>query len=60
MLPIKYAREPMADPFGFPLRLRTAVKLGFKNPKWIVVMEVINTWRGGCWEDRGFNWFSGI
>jgi DMSO/TMAO reductase YedYZ molybdopterin-dependent catalytic subunit len=50
----------MADPFGFPLRLRTAVKLGFKNPKWIVAMEVTNDWRGGYWEDRGFNWFSGI
>jgi DMSO/TMAO reductase YedYZ molybdopterin-dependent catalytic subunit len=60
LLATKYAREPMADPFGFPLRLRTAVKLGFKNPKWITAMEVTNTWRGGYWEDRGFNWFSGI
>jgi DMSO/TMAO reductase YedYZ molybdopterin-dependent catalytic subunit len=60
LLATKYAREPMADPFGFPLRLRTAVKLGFKNPKWITAMEVTNSWRGGYWEDRGFNWFSGI
>ena len=60
LLATKYAREPIADPFGFPLSLRTAVKLGFKNPKWIIAMEVTNTWRGGYWEDRGFNWFSGI
>ena len=60
LLATKYAREPLADPFGFPLRLRTAVKLGFKNPKWITAMEVTNTYRGGYWEDRGFNWFSGI
>jgi len=60
LLATKYAREPMADPFGFPLRLRTAVKLGFKNPKWITAMEVTDTYRGGYWEDRGFNWFSGI
>jgi DMSO/TMAO reductase YedYZ molybdopterin-dependent catalytic subunit len=60
LLATKYAGEPMADPFGFPLRLRTAVKLGFKNPKWITAMEVTNTYRGGYWEDRGFNWFSGI
>ena len=60
LLATKYAREPIADPFGFPLSLRTAVKLGFKNPKWITAMEVTNTWRGGYWEDRGFNWFSGI
>jgi DMSO/TMAO reductase YedYZ molybdopterin-dependent catalytic subunit len=60
LLATKYAREPIADPFGFPLRLRTAVKLGFKNPKWIIAIEVTNTYRGGYWEDRGFNWFSGI
>lgn len=60
LLATKYAGEPMADPFGFPLRLRTAVKLGFKNAKWITAMEVTNTYRGGYWEDRGFNWFSGI
>lgn len=60
LLATKYAGEPITDPFGFPLRLRTAVKLGFKNPKWITAMEVTNTYRGGYWEDRGFNWFSGI
>jgi DMSO/TMAO reductase YedYZ molybdopterin-dependent catalytic subunit len=60
LLATRYAGEPLADPFGFPLRLRTAVKLGFKNPKWITAMEVTNDWRGGYWEDRGFNWFSGI
>ncbi|MFA6266031.1 MAG: molybdopterin-dependent oxidoreductase, partial [Pseudolabrys sp.] len=27
ILAMKYAREPIADPFGFPLRLRTATKL---------------------------------
>ena len=60
LLATKYAGSPITDPFGFPLRLRTAVKLGFKNPKWITAMEVTNTYRGGYWEDRGFNWFSGI
>jgi DMSO/TMAO reductase YedYZ molybdopterin-dependent catalytic subunit len=60
LLATKYAREPMADPFGYPLRLRTAVKLGFKNPKWITSIEVTNTYPGGYWEDRGFNWFSGL
>ena len=29
-LATKYAREPITDPFGFPLRLRTATKLGFR------------------------------
>ncbi len=60
LLATKYAREPMADPFGYPLRLRTATKLGFKNPKWITAIEVTNTYPGGFWEDSGFNWHSGI
>jgi hypothetical protein len=60
------ARDPAAafiwgvDPFGFPLRLRTSTKLGFKNPKWITSIEVTNTYPGGYWEDRGFNWHSGL
>jgi DMSO/TMAO reductase YedYZ molybdopterin-dependent catalytic subunit len=60
ILATKYAREPITDPFGFPLRLRTATKLGFKNPKWITSIEVTNTYPGGYWEDLGFNWHSGI
>ena len=60
LLATKYARETIADPFGYPLRLRTAVKLGFKNPKWITSIEVTNDYPGGYWEERGFNWFSGI
>jgi DMSO/TMAO reductase YedYZ molybdopterin-dependent catalytic subunit len=60
ILATKYAGEPITDPFGFPLRLRTSTKLGFKNPKWITSMEVTNTYPGGYWEDRGFNWHSGL
>ena len=60
ILATRYAREALADPYGAPLRLRTATKLGFKNPKWIVGLEVSNTNGGGYWEDRGYNWFSGI
>ena len=52
--------SPVAGPFGFPLRLRTATKLGFKNPKWITSMAVTNVYPGGYWEDRGYNWFSGL
>jgi DMSO/TMAO reductase YedYZ molybdopterin-dependent catalytic subunit len=60
ILATRYAKEYLGDPFGFPLRLRTATKLGFKNPKWITSIEVTNNYPGGFWEDRGFNWFSGI
>ena len=60
LLATGYAGEPLADPFGFPLRLRMATKLGFKNPKWITAIEVTNTYPGGYWEDLGFNWFAGL
>ena len=60
ILATHYAGEPLGAPFGAPIRLRTAVKLGFKNPKWITEIMVSNTWRHGYWEDRGYNWFSGI
>jgi len=60
LLATRYAREDLADPFGYPLRLRMATKLGFKQPKWITAIEVTNTYPGGYWENMGFNWFSGI
>ncbi len=60
ILATKYAGEPITEPFGAPLRLRTAVKLGYKNAKWIRAIEVTNTYPGGFWEDQGFNWFAGI
>lgn len=59
-LTTKYADEILPEPFGYPLRLRAATKLGFKLPKWITAIEVTNTYPGGWWEDRGYNWFSGI
>lgn len=60
ILATKYAREPITDPFGFPLRLRTATKLGFKNAKWITAMEVTNSFIPTFWSKQGFNWFAGI
>ena len=60
LLATQYAREDLADPFGYPLRLRCSTKLGFKQPKWITAIEVTNTYPGGYWENLGFNWFSGI
>lgn len=60
ILATKYAGAPIADPFGFPLRLRTAIKLGYKNAKWIRAVEVTNTFRPTFWSQRGENWFAGI
>jgi DMSO/TMAO reductase YedYZ molybdopterin-dependent catalytic subunit len=60
LLAMTYAGDTLADPFGYPLRLRMSTKLGYKNPKWITAMEVTNTYPGGFWESAGFNWFAGI
>ena len=60
LLATRYAREDLADPSGYPLRLRCSTKLGFNQPKWITAIEVTNTYPGGYWENLGFNWFSGI
>ncbi len=60
LLATKYAGDTLADPFGFPLRLRMSTKLGYKNPKWITAMEVTNTYLPGYWEKLGYSWFAGM
>ena len=60
LLALKYGDETLADPFGYPVRLRMATKLGYKNPKWITAIEVTNTYKPGYWEAKGFGFFAGI
>jgi DMSO/TMAO reductase YedYZ molybdopterin-dependent catalytic subunit len=60
ILATRYANETIADPFGYPLRLRTSTKLGYKNAKWIRAIEVTNTFTETFWSEQGFNWFAGI
>jgi DMSO/TMAO reductase YedYZ molybdopterin-dependent catalytic subunit len=60
ILATKYAHQSITDPFGYPLRLRTSTKLGYKNAKWIKAIEVTNDFRETFWSKQGFNWFAGI
>ena len=60
ILATRYGGDTLADPFGYPVRLRMSTKLGYKNPKWITAIEVTNTYPGGYWEEKGFPWFGGI
>jgi DMSO/TMAO reductase YedYZ molybdopterin-dependent catalytic subunit len=46
--------------YGFPMKIRMPTKLGFKQPKYVVAMEVTNTDHGGYWENQGYNWFGGL
>jgi DMSO/TMAO reductase YedYZ molybdopterin-dependent catalytic subunit len=59
-LSFKFADEILPRAYGFPMKCRIPTKLGFKNPKYIVALEVTNEDRGGYWENQGYNWFSGL
>jgi DMSO/TMAO reductase YedYZ molybdopterin-dependent catalytic subunit len=56
----KFDGQILAAKFGFPMRVRIPTKLGFKNPKHVIGLTVLNNYTGGYWEDRGYNWFSGL
>ena len=60
ILATKYAGKIIGNPFGYPLRLRTSTKLGYKNAKWIKAIEATNEFRDTYWSERGFNWYAGI
>jgi DMSO/TMAO reductase YedYZ molybdopterin-dependent catalytic subunit len=51
--------EILPRKYGFPMKVRIPTKLGFKNPKYVMEMAVINNWNPGYWEEQGYNWFSG-
>lgn len=52
--------QTLPSKFGFPMRIRIPTKLGFKNPKHVIGLTVLNNYTGGYWEDQGYNWFSGL
>jgi DMSO/TMAO reductase YedYZ molybdopterin-dependent catalytic subunit len=56
----KYDGEVLPPKYGFPMRVRIPTKLGFKNPKHVIGLVVLNNYTGGYWEDEGYNWFSGL
>jgi len=57
---LKYDNEILPRRYGFPMKIRMPTKLGFKQPKHVVEMAVLNEDRGGYWENQGYNWFSGL
>jgi DMSO/TMAO reductase YedYZ molybdopterin-dependent catalytic subunit len=56
----KFGNDILPVAYGYPMKVRIPTKLGFKNPKHVVSMEVTNTDQGGYWENQGYNWFSGL
>lgn len=58
--------QPLPIPHGAPLRLRVERQLGYKMAKYIMAIELVDSFsglgngRGGYWEDRGYEWYAGI
>jgi DMSO/TMAO reductase YedYZ molybdopterin-dependent catalytic subunit len=59
LLTFQYDGDTLPAKYGFPMKLRMPTKLGYKNPKHIMEIFVTNTYPGGYWSDRGYNWFGG-
>ncbi len=51
---------PLAQEYGAPLRLYSAVKLGYKMVKYLLTVNFIPARTGGYWEDQGYEWFAGV
>jgi DMSO/TMAO reductase YedYZ molybdopterin-dependent catalytic subunit len=55
---------PVAN--GAPIRLRVERQLGYKHAKYVMRIELVESFagieggKGGYWEDQGYQWFAGI
>jgi DMSO/TMAO reductase YedYZ molybdopterin-dependent catalytic subunit len=45
---------------GAPLRVYSAVKLGYKNVKYLTEVNFLPERTGGYWENQGYEWFAGV
>ena len=58
--------SPLEVAHGAPLRLRVERQLGYKMAKYVMAVEVVDSFknidggRGGYWEDQGYDWYAGI
>lgn len=51
---------PLPVEHGAPLRLYSAVKLGYKMVKYLTEVSFLPVRTGGYWEDQGYEWFGGL
>jgi DMSO/TMAO reductase YedYZ molybdopterin-dependent catalytic subunit len=55
---------PVAN--GAPIRLRVERQLGYKHAKYVMRIDLVDSYagiaggNGGYWEDQGYQWFAGI
>lgn len=50
----------LSPEYGAPVRLYSAVKLGYKMVKYLSQITFLPTRTGGYWEDQGYEWFAGV
>src|SRR5262249_48244715 len=46
----KFGNEILPRAYGFPMKIPVPTKLGFKNPKYVLPMEVTNYYNSGFWK----------
>ena len=58
--------QPLPVQNGAPVRLRVERQLGYKHAKYIMQIELVESFahigggKGGYWEDQGYEWYAGI
>ena len=58
--------QPLPIANGAPVRIRAERQLGYKQPKYVTAIELVDDFskiaggKGGYWEDQGYNWWGGI
>ena len=58
--------QPLPVANGAPLRARIERQLGYKHAKYVMAIELVESFagiragKGGYWEDEGYEWYAGI
>ena len=58
--------KPLPIANGAPIRLRVERQLGYKHAKYVMRLELVESFasiaggKGGYWEDQGYDWYAGI
>ena len=58
--------QPLPIKNGAPIRLRVERQLGYKHAKYVMRLELVESFarirggNGGYWEDQGYEWYAGI
>jgi DMSO/TMAO reductase YedYZ molybdopterin-dependent catalytic subunit len=52
--------ETLMPDHGAPVRLYSAVKLGYKMVKYVTEVNFLAEPSGGYWENQGYEWFGGV